>query len=344
MDEIVSDKCEFTRVELDLSLVSDRHLQQCRQDVVTFSVPNKKERRKIIRSMKMGQLGKDLDELQKNPDLYVESNLAARTEALEFIKMIEDMHRVRSRDRDLGELYRQAMALRRRLEHINSRLFAQLRGRILMGKYNRDQLREYFDQYTDYQPSKSGQPHYGYEDLDGLVAGVILSKPTPEETLERRPGMIRYQPTPASVILELIDQLSFSRSAVFCDLGSGLGQVVGLVNLLTGVRCVGVEYQPAFCDYATQIAGELRLKDVTYINSDAKDVDFSKESVFFMFNHFGGRIFEAVLEKLRVEAQTRKITICSYGSCTEPISELPWLKINDPDTIHDFTLAIFQSE
>jgi hypothetical protein len=63
-----------------------------------------------------------------------------------------------------------------------------------------------------------------------------------------------------------------------------------------------------------------------------------------MFNPFGGRIFEAVMEKLRLEAHSRVIRVCSYGSCTEPISQLPWLEIADPSTIHEFKLAVFVSK
>jgi hypothetical protein len=66
--------------------------------------------------------------------------------------------------------------------------------------------------------------------------------------------------------------------------------------------------------------------------------------VFFLFNPFGGRIFDTVMDKLQAEAQARRITICSYGSCTEQIAVLPWLEIKNPETIHDFKLAVFKSK
>jgi hypothetical protein len=341
--EIVSEGRQSTRVELDLSHVSDLYLRQSRQDLVHLCVPSQKERRKILRTMRVEQLAKDLAEVEENPDLYRDSNLALRTEALELVNLIEDMQRVRKKDRDLSQLHQRGTALRRRLEQINSSLFSRLRGRIITGDYDRVEIRDLFNLYTDYRISKPGRPHYGYEDLDGLVAGVFLPKPAPDETLERQPGMVRYQPTPASVILELIDQVDFSPEDTFCDLGSGLGQVVGMVNLLSGVRCVGVEYQPAYFDYATKMAAKLGLKDITFINADAQDADFSDGTVFFMFNPFGGRIFDAVMDKLHSVAQTRVIRVCSYGSCTEPINQLPWLEIADPSTIHEFKLAVFVS-
>ena len=227
---------------------------------------------------------------------------------------------------------------------INAGLFAQLRERIQLKDYSPDQLREHFNTFTSYKSGSPGQPHYGYEDLDGLISGVLLTQPTPEETLERVPGMVRYQPTPTSVILELIDQVKFAEDDIFFDLGSGLGQVVALVNILTGVCSVGIEYQPAYCIYAVQMASDLRLRNTTFLNADAQEVDFVSGTVFFMFNPFGGRIFDVVMDRLRAEAVNRNITICSYGSCTAPIAELPWLEIRDPETVHDFKLAVFDSK
>ena len=344
IDEIVSDQLAFTRVKLDLSQVSNDHLDQSRPDIVSIEVPNKKERRRIMRSMRMEKLQRDLDELQAKPGLFEEQNLGDRTEALEFIGMIEDMYRLRSRDRDTQYLHQQALALRERLDYINSRLFSQLRDRIKLGDYTPAALRTYFKTYTDYQPESPGQPHYGYENLDGLITGVFATRPVPKETLERLPGMIRYQPTPASVILELIDQVGFSSNDVFFDLGSGLGQVLALVNLLTGVRCIGIEYQPEYSTYAARMVSELGFKDITLVNADVQDVDFSEGTVFFLFNPFGGRIFDTVMNHLEIEARVRKITICSYGACTEPISRFPWLEIQDSNTVHDFKLAIFKSK
>ena len=343
IEEIISDQPAFLRIDLDLTQVSDGYLDQTRRDVVIIEAPSQKDRRKIARSMQMEKLQADFDEMKKDPALFDDANLTRRTEALEFINMIEDMARVRARDRDLQDLYYQAHNFRQRLEHINTRLFSKLRGQILMGEYTPEQLRAYFDQFTEYQPTKPGKPHYGYENLDGLVSGVFLTQSIPEETLEREYGMVRYQPTPASVILEMIDQVNFSEEDMFYDLGSGLGLVTGLVNLLTGVCCIGVEYQPAYCEYASQRAEELKFKNITFINADARKVDYMDGTVFFMFNPFGGEIFDIVLEKLRGEAQKRKITICSYGASTPELANLPWLQVKDQNTLDEFRLAIFSN-
>jgi predicted amidohydrolase len=344
LEEIVSAQSAASRLELDLSKVSNWYLDGARPDVVSIDVPDKKTRRKILRTMKMEKLVRDLEDLRANPDLYEESHLNARTEALEFIRMIEEMYLLRPRDQDLQELYQQAQIFRRRLEGINTRLFAQLRGKLQMGQYTPPELRTHFDSFTDYHPENAGQAHYGYDDLDGLISGVFFYRPAPDETLERLPGMVRYQPTPASVVLEFIDQAGFTNQDVFFDLGSGLGHVLALVNLLTGARCVGIEYQPAYAAYANEMFAEFGLKRITVLNADACDADYSQGTAFFLFNPFGGRIFDRVMDKLHAEARTRPITIGSYGSCTEHIAALPWLAIQNPETIDDFKLAVFKSK
>jgi ubiquinone/menaquinone biosynthesis C-methylase UbiE len=122
-----------------------------------------------------------------------------------------------------------------------------------------------------------------------------------------------------------------------------LGLVTGLVHLLAGVRCVGVEYQTSYCEYASQRAEELRLKNITFINADARDVDYADGTVFFLFNPFGGEIFDTVTEKIHRVAQIRNITICSYGPSTPELANLPWLKVRDQNTLDEFRLAIFSS-
>ena len=205
-----------------------------------------------------------------------------------------------------------------------------------------EELRRWLQPYTDYESQKWGHPHYGYENLDFLIDEILLPLPHPQASLQPEYGMVRYEPTPASVILELTERIFFTENDVFYDLGSGLGKVTMLVHLLTGVRCVGVEYQPDFCAYANQQAHSLDLNNVTYLNADARHVGYTEATVFFFFNPFGGTIFDNVLEQLRVEAQKHEIRISSYGSSSQPLSELPWLERVLPINEDEAALTIFR--
>ncbi|MBC8503516.1 MAG: hypothetical protein ISR58_21510 [Anaerolineales bacterium] len=292
--------------------------------------------------MKLHKIKADLDALQNNQALFDESQFNARKEALNFIALIEELYTSGDPNAELTKLYEGAQQLGDRILAFNDALFQGLRNEILVGVKG-EHLRDLVTPFTNYSPENQGQPHYGYENLDSLIEGVLIPLPHPEPKAEREYGMVRYEPTPVSVILELNDQVQFSRQDVFYDLGSGLGKVIMLVHLLTGVPCIGVEFEPAFYRYAVQRAASLGLTGAKFINTDAREVDYSKGTLFFLFNPFGGRIFNTVVARLEEVAQTRPITICSYGAGTPRLSEIPWLEVADPGTIDEVCLAIFRS-
>jgi len=292
--------------------------------------------------MKLHKLKADLDALQSSQALFEESQFNARKEALNFIAIIDDLYFSDDANQGLYELHEQAQQLGDRVLAFNDRLFQQLRAEILAGMTG-ERLRALLAPFTNYTSEDSGLPHYGYENLDALIEGVLMPMPHPEPTLERIYGMVRYEPTPVSAIMELFDQVHLSKDDVFYDLGSGLGKVAMLVHLLSQIPCVGIEFEPTYYEYALQRSVDLGLTDVKFINVDARDVDYSNGTVFFLFNPFGGEIFNHVFAKLEEEAQTRQITICSYGACTPPLAELPWLQVADPGTVDEVCLAIFKS-
>ena len=128
--------------------------------------------------------------------------------------------------------------------------------------------------------------------------------------------MVSYQPSPARVILELVEKANLKPEDVFFDVGSGLGQVAILVALLSGARAKGVEFEPAYCDYARQCAKELNLSHVEFINMDASEMDYSDGTVFYIYTPFEGKLLDKLLEKLKGEAHKRMIWVYTYGPCT----------------------------
>jgi SAM-dependent methyltransferase len=179
--------------------------------------------------------------------------------------------------------------------------------------------------------------------LDVFLNGVLDIGMTPAETTPLLPEMIGYYPTPAHVILALIEQARLSAHDVFYDLGAGLGRVALLVGLLTAAQVKGVEFEPAYCAYAQQRAHNLHLRRVTFINADARAVDYADGSVFFLYTPFTGRLLQEVLVKLRAEACTRTISIATYGACTRDVMQQPWLQPTVQQTFTHDTLAFFSS-
>ena len=294
--------------------------------------------------MNIAILQQELDELENTLTLFDTHNFRARKEALDFVRVIDKISTENRKDNsERIHLQEQARTLSERLQTFNTKIAQNLHTRLISDRPAPQELRDWLQLYTDYMPQQRVQPHHGYENLDFLLDEILLPKPHPRVSLTPKYGMVRYEPTPASVILELTERIAFTADDVFYDLGSGLGKVTILVHLLTGARCEGVEYQPDFCAYADQQTRALNLNSVTYQNADARHANYADATVFFFFNPFGGEIFTTVLERLRLEAQQRELRICSYGSSSKPLSELSWLERKPPINEDEYALAIFRS-
>lgn len=294
--------------------------------------------------MDVDKLRADLTALFNDRSLFDGTNLLARNEAIQFIKYVGDVLSIPGYAVELDPQYQQALTLRDELNAANEALFQKVRENLQNGEYSPENLRAAFNKFTDYVPGGSDQPDFEYDGLDLLLEEVIFLKTAPNENRKRAPGMIRYEATPARVILELIDSLRFTPDDVFFDLGSGLGLVVMLVNLLTGSRSVGIEYDPVYCEYAQSCADALNLKEVTFSQSDVRKADLNTGNIFYLFTPFVNEVFDSVLERLRYTAIRKQIYICSYGTITYDLVKLPWLQIHDPAMEHDFRLAIFTSK
>ena len=226
----------------------------------------------------------------------------------------------------LNKLYQYAGQVRRQLEEVNTKMFDRLRSKI-SGEHDRgNMLMNLINEYLDQPPDQVVTSYEaGYDNLDLFINGLLTDREMPFEIKEREPGMIYYQKTPARIILALIKKAAFQHGDVFYDLGSGLGQVTILVNLLTSVISKGVEYEPAYINYAKACAAGLNLSDTHFINEDARYADYSSGNVFFMYTPFEGEMLREVLLRLYTEAKKRKIRIFTYGSCTAEISRQHWL-------------------
>jgi SAM-dependent methyltransferase len=139
----------------------------------------------------------------------------------------------------------------------------------------------------------------------------------------------------------MIGKARFGEGDVFFDLGSGLGQVPLLVNLLAGVDAKGIEFEPAYCEHAKRYAEELKLPRVEFIQADARDADYTAGTVFFLYTPFEGGILATVLERLRDEAGW-DIRVFTYGPCTATVAEAGWLKPSGGKVAGMYELGMFE--
>ncbi len=291
-----------------------------------------------------------VDAIEKNSSLFEEKSFAIRTEFIEFLDFhvadsIEELLRKDPESEELILLKSRAEKLKSELEEINTKLFQRLRVNIRAGCRGKEFIRlikEYID--PDVEPrDNERQGEAGYDNLDILVNGLCSFLDMPEQTRELEPEMVYYQKTPARIVFEVVKRSQFIKEDVFVDLGSGLGQVPILVNLLTGIAAKGVEFDPAFCEYSRQCSARLNLSNVTFINGDARKADYSGGTIFFMFTPFTGEIMREVLGMLEEESRLRQIKIFTLGPCTVQVGMQSWLACNGATQDNIYELGFFTS-
>lgn len=275
----------------------------------------------------------EIQSIEDDTEIYQETHFNARANAIDFI----DFHIIDRIDGlltpgpniDLDHLKLQAKKAKHRLEEIDGHLFKKLREQIRSGDYAEGSFKKMLCKYCGVDINQSGK--IGYDNMDTFINALLTNRLPPEATIAREPEMVFYQQTPARIILELAERARLTPGDIFFDLGSGLGQVPILVNLLTGAKTRGVEYDPAYCDYATACASKLNLANVAFINKQAQNCDYAEGSVFFMYTPFEGTMLQQMLEVLKKESLKRTIRTFTYGPCSPQLTQQSWLScVNGP--------------
>ncbi len=280
--------------------------------------------------------------------LYAQENFRGRAEvidAIEFaiIDRIDGLLAYPAQPHELRLLRQAAERLQRRLEAVDAELFQRLRSTI-RGGCRGAALRHTIERFIGAPAAdEQGQAVVGYDSLDRFVDGILGSDALPEARLEPEPEMVFYQKTPARIIFELVRRANLGPQDRFYDLGSGMGHVTTLVHLLSGAQATGVEFEPAFCEYARACAAELGLTQVEFINADARRTDYAAGSVFFMYTPFEGAMLLEVLERLRERSRSGPIRLATYGMCTAIVAQQDWLSAPSPAEPGSYRLALFSS-
>jgi SAM-dependent methyltransferase len=290
-----------------------------------------------------------IEAIEENSLLYEEKNFDKRIEVIDFLEFqvidqIDDLLRKTAQADQLILLKYRAEKVKSELEEIDINLFQILQANIRIEEYIGKEFKDLINEYVNFNlDNNEHQEEAGYDNLDIFINRLFPFQTMPEPTKDLEPGMVYYQKTPARIVFELVEKSHFNKEDVFFDLGSGLGQVAILVNLLAGITAKGVEFEPAFCEYARDCAAELNLSNVTFINVDARKADYSEGTIFFMYTPFKGEILQEVLEILRTESLVRKIKIITYGPCTAQVASQSWLDIAVPKDDNIYKLGIFTS-
>jgi hypothetical protein len=290
----------------------------------------------------------DFQRIAQQETLWNEDNFLERVRALDaltvdILEHIENVQYVHGYHPALGHLYHCATQLWQRLHAVNAQLFRRLREQLVADRAAGPRLRQMCATYVGALPPEPTWQDLEGDYLDVFINGLLDIGYPPEETKDRQPGMIGYHPTPARVILALIEHARLQEHDVFYDLGAGLGRVALLVGLLTAARAKGIEYEPAYCAYAQERADSLHLSRVTFLNADARQANYADGTVFFLYTPFTGRVLQAVLAQLAEQARCRPITLATYGACSHDAAQQSWLQATVQQTFAYDTLAFFRS-
>jgi len=294
------------------------------------------------------QIETEIEAMERDDTLCEEACFGQRLEALEAIEScilerVDHLGVAHGETEALVVLKERAELLESRLKAVDERLFHRLREGIRSGTVRGLALRRQFEACAGCGRPDRVQNRDTYDSLDALVSGALFAGAAPGEPAPPGPEMVPYQPTPARIVFELVDMASFRAHDVLYDLGSGLGQVVILANLLSGVRAKGVEVDPAYWAYAKRCAHGLGLSQVSFIHADARQADYGDGTVFFLYTPFEGKMLQQVLVRLKKEAGTRTIRVYTYGPCTLVVSRQDWLRPVGLVTNHIDRLAAFRS-
>ncbi len=288
--------------------------------------------------------------IEQEPSLLAVTNFGAREAArTKLVQCVIQRLEYLIRRADKGEkkrlraLKRQALRSQSLLEEVNEQFFVTFRQQIRAGVYAKVAMRQRLRSYVEPcdQEVWNDPPHY--DALDTFVDGILGISGLPRAQRRPDPEMVYYQPTPARIVLDMIDQLALSAQDVAYDLGSGLGRVVNIVALVSEAQSVGVEFEPAYAAQAEACARELGLTRAHFINADARDVNYGGGTVFFLYTPFKGIILQRVVELLRNEASKRRIRVCTYGPGTLDMALQEWLVNVDDDEPNVDHVAIFES-
>lgn len=293
------------------------------------------------------EITNDIKSIQTDLTLLEETNFDSRNNAIDFldfhvIERIEAIPEDQEFQTELDQLKTQAISLKNCLKEVDVKLFAELRNE-LCGTDARP-LKSILQKYLGNDVFNSDQAiKIGYDNADIFINGLLTDLIFDADVRHPQPEMVYYQQTPARVIFQLATQANFKPSDIFFDLGSGLGVVAMLMNLLTGITTKGIEYERTYVDYANTCAARLNLKTVAFVNADARHADYTSGTIFFLYTPFTGSILADVLALIKSESISRQIRIFTYGPCSAIVANEPWLQCGNTKNFDDYQLYQFKS-
>jgi precorrin-6B methylase 2 len=141
-----------------------------------------------------------------------------------------------------------------------------------------------------------------------------------------------YEPTRYAALKFVIDYLQLDSNDVFVDYGCGKARVLCLVARHKLKKVIGIEFDERAASIGMANLASLQGKntETEIVIGDAIHFDPSAGTVFFLFNPFGVKTFEKVLQKIRqsLVEHPREIRIAYLNDrCKSLMESQDWLKL-----------------
>lgn len=156
-----------------------------------------------------------------------------------------------------------------------------------------------------------------------------------------------YVGTPYEKIRKFLKKLNLGKEDEIWDLGCGYGRVSIYASLTTPSRCKGIELVSERVKKMEKIKDRLNLTELEIIEGNVLEQDYSKGSVFFLFNPFEQKTLKKVGNNLREISLNKKIKIVSLGKSNDFFQKQDWLRLQEKEierTRPNLSLAIFESK
>ena len=148
-------------------------------------------------------------------------------------------------------------------------------------------------------------------DRDAWLDEILRIEGIPSD-IDLPRGAAPYLPSGVDDIVAMVRDVPVRPDDRLVDLGSGLGRVVILAHLLSGVPACGVELQAHLVHSARERCAELALPGVSFVHANAAEV-VPAGSIFFLYAPFSGEMLARVLSRLEGIARDRPIVVCAVA-------------------------------
>ncbi len=112
---------------------------------------------------------------------------------------------------------------------------------------------------------------------------------------------IHYEPTTYYLLEKVIKYLKLKPEDMLVDFGCGKGRVVFFCGLEKLKKVIGIEVNKELIDIANKNLATFRADKtvIQFINEDAAKFNIKDENIFFMFNPFGCKTVQAVVDNIK---------------------------------------------